>query len=70
MFISETVAVVVLPALSVAVPVTLCPVPSVVSIVSPRQVAIPDVASSQVKSTVTSVLFHPFVFAGGVYVYF
>src|SRR5574337_168030 len=54
------------PAASTAVPVALCPAPSDVSIVRGVQLTIPEPASLQVKSTATSVLFHPYVFGAGV----
>ena len=53
------VALALLPALSVALPVTNWPPPWLVSIVGPLQLATPEVASEQVKLTVTGVLFQP-----------
>ena len=58
-------AVAVLPARSVASPVTLCFMPSVVSRTGGVQVSIPDRASVQLKFTVTSVLFQPLAFGAG-----
>ena len=49
----------VLPAISVAVPVTDWSVPSVLITVSGVIVSIPDSSSVAVKFTVTSVLYHP-----------
>src|SRR5207249_54953 len=53
MLIPETVALALLPALSVAVPVTLWLAPSALSVTSGGQLAIPESASAQVKCTVT-----------------
>ena len=60
-------SVAVLPALSVAVPVTGWSLPSVVTVWGAVQLAIPDRSawSSQVKVTVTSALFQPLPFASG-----
>src|SRR3954447_10200831 len=56
-----------LPALSVAVPVTFCAFPSVVIVFGAVQSFRPDsvVWSTQEKLTSTSVLFHPFAFWSG-----
>src|SRR6478736_1879070 len=53
-----------LPALSVAVPVTFCAAPSPL-VTGSVQLAMPEPASTQVKVTVTSVLFHPASLAFG-----
>src|SRR5438045_358702 len=55
-----------LPALSTAVPGTGWLAPAVATVVGAVQVAMPERASAQVKVTVTSVLFQPAPFAGGV----
>src|SRR5215212_3696703 len=65
MFTGALVTVVALPALSIAVPLTVCPAPSPDNTWSAGQLAMPDSASAQVKCTVTGVLFHPFAFAAG-----
>ena len=49
----------VLPATSVAVPVTVWFLPSVVTVVSPRQLAMPEPASAHANETCTGVLFQP-----------
>jgi hypothetical protein len=61
------VALVELPALSLAVPVTLCASPSVVMVRGSEQLSRPErpVWSSQAKETATSVLFHPCAFFPG-----
>ena len=59
-------SVAVLPALSIAVPVTGWSPPSVVTVCGAVQLAMPDSAwSAQVKVTVTSALFQPLPFAAG-----
>src|SRR5207249_8669073 len=58
MLIPETVALALLPALSVAVPVTLWLAPSP-SVVGPERFASPESASLPVKLTVTSSLYQP-----------
>lgn len=63
MLMPDTVMVAMLPALSVAVPVTCWLFPSVDNVWSGVQVDIPDVASEQTKWTVTLVSYHPFEFA-------
>src|SRR5437867_3243559 len=55
----------VLPALSVHVPLADCPVPSALSVAMDVHEAIPDKVSAPLKVTVTLVLFHPFAFAAG-----
>src|SRR5438093_13241999 len=60
-----TVALVELPALSVAVPVADCAAASPLSVTGGVQVAIPDCASAHVKVTTTSVLFQPAALAAG-----
>src|ERR1051326_6784688 len=55
-----------LPALSTASRVTVCPAPSVVTVASAGQVAMPLSASLQVKLTVTAALFQPAAFGAGV----
>src|SRR5437763_6109024 len=65
MLMPLTVAEAVLPALSLAVPVTDCAAPSLVRIVGPAQLATAESASAQVKLTVTSLLFQPAAFAAG-----
>jgi hypothetical protein len=60
-----TVALAVLPAASLAVPVTTWPCPSLVSVTGDGQVAMPEVGSEHVKLTVTSVLCHPAALAEG-----
>src|SRR5512140_497737 len=59
MSIPPTVVVFMFPARSVAVPVTLWPCPSVVTVVGGAQVATPDVSSVQAKLTTTSLVLHP-----------
>lgn len=66
MLMSLTVALAVLPARSVALPVTDWPVPSVLTVASPVQVAMPETESEQEKLTETSVLFQPFALGAGV----
>src|SRR5947207_59984 len=65
MLMPLTVALALLPAMSVAVPVTLCPAPSAVSVTGGVSEAMPEVGSAAVKVTVTSVLFQPKAFAAG-----
>src|SRR6266571_9138927 len=55
----------VLPARSTAVPVITWPAPSAETTTGPVQLAMPEVASEQVKVTVTLVLFQPLALAGG-----
>src|SRR4051812_50015530 len=62
MLIPETVNVAVLPARSVAVPVTDWLAPSA-SVVEPDRVSSPDSAALPLKLTVTSALYQPNVFA-------
>ena len=62
---SVTVAVAVLPALSVAVPDTICSWPSVLTRREGGQDAMPDPASLHVKPTCTSERFHPALLAAG-----
>jgi hypothetical protein len=62
---SVTLAVAVFPALSLADPEIACFAPSVVTVWGGGQLATPDVASEQVKVTVTLELFQPFAFGGG-----
>src|SRR2546423_4715500 len=50
---------------SLAVPVTDCAAPSLLSVVGPAQLATAESASAQVKLTVTSLLFQPAAFAAG-----
>ena len=59
-------SVAVLPALSVAVPVTTWPAPSSATTLSAVHEAMPDSASSHSNVTVTSELFQPCAFAAGV----
>ena len=67
MFTSVTAARLLFPALSVAVPLTLWPAPSLLRTVDAGvQLAIPDSASAQLKVTVTGELFQPLEFAAGV----
>ena len=54
-----------LPALSVHVPEADCPAPSLLSVTSGSQFAIPDSPSEPPKLTVTSVLFHPLALGPG-----
>src|SRR5215470_9206700 len=54
-----------LPALSTACPVTICPAPSVATVTGDEQLAIPDVPSLHRKVTDTLLLFHPPSFASG-----
>src|SRR5436190_2584473 len=63
--LSVTEAVDWLPATSTDVPLTTCPAPSAVTVTGPGQLAILLVASPHVKLTLTSVLFQPAAFAGG-----
>src|SRR2546425_3648873 len=56
----------VFPARSLAVPVTVWFAPSVETVWSGGQMAMPDAVSVQSKCAVTGSLFHPFAFAGGV----
>src|SRR5438067_1789906 len=65
MLMPLTVAEAVLPALSLAVPVTDCAAPSLLRVVGPAQLATAESASAQVKLTVTSLLFQPAAFAAG-----
>ena len=58
-------SVAVLPALSVAVPVTVWPRPSVVLVCGSVHEARPESASPHVKVTVTLELFQPLPFAAG-----
>src|SRR5262249_46216486 len=62
---SVTLADALLPARSVAVPLTTCPAPSAVTVTGCGQLAMPDPSSLQVKVTVTSVLFQPAALGGG-----
>ena len=55
----------VFPALSTAVPLTICLAPSAIKVTGTGHVAIPDNASVHEKPTVTDVLFQPKPFAGG-----
>ena len=64
--LSVTFAVALLPALSVAVPDTICPWPSVLTRREGGQDAMPEPASLHVKPTCTSERFHPAPFAAGV----
>ena len=67
MLMPSTVADAVLPATSVAVPVTFWPAPSFLSVVvAGEQSAMPESASSQSNDTTTSLLFQPKPFAAGV----
>jgi hypothetical protein len=59
-------AVMVLPALSVAVPEAVWLAPLFDSVVGPGHVSVPDSASAQLKLMVTSELFHPAAFGAGV----
>ena len=64
--LTVTEVVVVLPALSVAVPWTILPEPAVAIVCACGQLAIPDNGSAQTKLTVTgTVLVHPLPFKGG-----
>src|SRR5436190_57957 len=63
--LTVAVSVVALPALSVADLVACSFAPSLLSVTSPGQFAIPDTASLQANDTVTSVLFQPFPFEAG-----
>ncbi len=65
MLIPPTVVLALLSALSTAVPVTDWLAPSPLSVVELVQLLMPDVASAQVKLTVTSLLFQPLPFAAG-----
>ena len=58
-------AVAVLPALSVQVPVADCPAPWLLSVVGPVTEATPDSESEQVKLTMTGPLFQPLALAPG-----
>src|SRR5438445_3896276 len=58
MLIPETVVLVLLPALSVAVPLDDWPLPSA-SVASAAQLWIPESVSAQLKCTVTSLLYQP-----------
>src|SRR5258708_35829758 len=53
------------PALSMAVPRTTWPLPSVVIVWSAGHVTMPDTESEHTKWTVTGPLFHPFAFGAG-----
>src|SRR2546426_3227588 len=53
------------PATSMAVPLTTCPAPSVLTVTGAGQRAIPLVASVQMNLTVTSALCQPAALAGG-----
>ena len=61
-----TAAVAVFPALSTAVPSTLWPAVSVVTVTGPLQDPIPLIPSEQTKLTVGLELFHPAAFRAGV----
>src|SRR5712691_2737017 len=65
MLMPLTVALALLPATSVAVPLTDWPAPSMRTAAGSGQLATPDRLSLQVKLTVTSVLFQPFAFGAG-----
>jgi hypothetical protein len=65
MLMPDTVALALLPALSVAVPVTDWFAPSIDSVVGALQLATPESASVHVKLTVTSVLFQPAALPAG-----
>src|SRR5437764_244763 len=65
MLMPLTVAEAVLPALSLAVPVTDCAAPSLLSVVGPAQLATPDSASLHMNESVTSVLFQPAALGAG-----
>ena len=62
---TATVAVAVLPAWSTAVPATTWLAPSAFTMMGGGQLAMPNPASTQLKLTVTLVLFQPFTFGGG-----
>jgi hypothetical protein len=64
--LSVILAVFVLPAASVTVPVITWPAPSVLTVFGGEQLVMAETAAVQVKFTVTLVLFHPAVFADGV----
>src|SRR5271168_206160 len=55
----------VFPAISVAVPVTCCPAPSVLIVTGEVQLAMPEPLSAHVKLTVALVMFQPLAFGGG-----
>ena len=63
---TTTEVVVMFPALSMAVPTTVCPTDSVVTVTGAVQEAIPVNASAQLKVTVGSELCQPDAFAAGV----
>ena len=62
----ERFTLVVLPARSVAIPVTTCAAPSFVKVTGLLEVAIPERPSEVLKLTVTLVLFHPLALGAGV----
>src|SRR6185295_19135577 len=62
---SVTLAVALLPALSIAVPDTSWFAPSALTTMVAGQVAMPEPLSEQVNDTLTVVLFQPFKLAGG-----
>src|SRR5439155_13505273 len=65
MLIPETVVLVLLPALSVAVPVADWPAPAALRVTGLVQLAIPERTSEQRKLAVTSLLFQPLALAAG-----
>src|SRR6266852_1573700 len=64
MLMPETVALAVLPALSVAVPVAVWPAPSPERVTGPVTLATPDCPPMAVKLTVTGALYQPLAFGG------
>jgi hypothetical protein len=65
MLIPLTVVLAVFPALSVAVPLADCPAPSLESVCGAAHDVMPEVGSSHVNETVTSVLFQAFPLGAG-----
>src|SRR5437773_11977673 len=65
MLIPETVVLVLLPALSVAVPVADWAAPAALRVIGLVQLAIPERTSEQRKLAVTSLLFQPLALAAG-----
>jgi len=63
--LSVTLTLAEFPARSVAVPLTTCPKPSVVTITGSLTEAIPESESAATNVTATSVLFQPLVLGGG-----
>jgi len=63
--LTVALALLVLPAMSVAFPLAVCPAPSCVKLTGAAQLATPESASVHEKLTVTLELFHPKLLASG-----